>query len=441
MDTSLTLLQTVIANNRSTHHQSQRRCAARTLLLCLAWLAFPTTAQNQWTSMNGPYVYISDISIAGDSLYVAGLGVFLYDRNAQQWLPKGPDYVAYLSIEANPKEPAILFAERDTDFGWRDLDRSIDGGNNWEWTGLGHSPDFIPIAISPSDPNRVYAGRWRSDDQGASWDSIATPLPIWGWGIITVHPLHKDTLYLGTGGGVHKSLDGGATWDTLDLPDASGAKAIAIDPRNGAVVYVGVAGNGLFKSVDGGAQWTAINSGLTNLNFVGLAVDPNNSDYLYAATYGGGIYHSKNGGLEWETLNDALPSLQVTALAVSTRKIYVGFGEQEGVYQRESMASLQNHQNSGKPDAFGLSPNFPNPFNTQTTIQFQISNQTLVTLKIFSILGAQIITIVDEHLNAGHYTVNWDGKNIKGEPVSGGIYLYRLKSTSFNIARKMVLLK
>lgn len=441
MDTPQTLRQEVTASNRSTRHLSLRGRATSALLLGLVWLALPTKAQSQWISMNGPYVYISDISVAEDSLYVAGSGVFLYNGNTQQWLTKGPEYASYFSIEANPKEPAILFAERDTDFGFRYLYRSIDGGTNWEWTGLGGSPEFIPIAISPSDPNRVYAGRWRSDDQGASWDSIATPLPTWGWGIITVHPVHMDTLYLGTGGGVYKSLDGGATWDTLDLPDTSGNKVIAIDARNGDVVYVGVSNSGMFKSTDGGAQWMPINSGLTNLDFVGLAVDPNNSDYLYAATYGGGIYHSKNGGIEWETLNDALPSLQVTALAVSTRKIYVGFGEQEGVYQRESMASLQNRQNSGKPAAFGLSPNYPNPFNTQTTIQFQISSQALVTLKIFSVLGEQIITIVDEHLNAGYYTVNWDGKNIKGEPVSGGIYLYRLKSTSFNIARKMVLLK
>ena len=422
--------------------EPQRKGAVRALLLCLLWLALPTTAQNQWTSMKGPYSYIWDFSTTGNSLYVASdSGIFLYDEDDQRWQPQG--LINALSIEVNPEDPSILLSLRDTNFGWRDLYISTDGGTSWEWTGLGHSPDFIPIAIATSDPSRVYAGHWRSDDKGATWDTIATQFR--DYGSIIVHPEYIDTLYVAGRDGVYKSHDGGVTWDTLGFIDTSGGKVIAVDPNHGDVLYVGIVGKGVFKSTDGGAQWMPINTGLTNWDFVGIAVDPNNSNHLYLATYGGGVFYSENGGEVWKPINEGLPNLDVTTLGIDSRKVYIGvgmsYGEQKGVYQRDFVTSVRIHQQNTRPDAFDLFPNYPNPFNAQTALQFQILISAFVTLKIYNAMGAEVITLVDEYLNAGYNTVNWDGKNANGQLVSSGVYLYKFKAASFIKTRKMILLR
>jgi len=60
---------------------------------------------------------------------------------------------------------------------------------------------------------------------------------------------------------------------------------------------------------------------------------------------------------------------------------------------------------------------------------------------IYNILGEEIVTIVDKYLNAGDYSVKWDGKDSKGNPVSSGIYLYQLRSNSFTKTNKMIFLR
>ncbi|MBN2425521.1 MAG: T9SS type A sorting domain-containing protein [Calditrichaceae bacterium] len=84
---------------------------------------------------------------------------------------------------------------------------------------------------------------------------------------------------------------------------------------------------------------------------------------------------------------------------------------------------------------------YPNPFNPITNIEFRISNHEFVTLKIFDILGREVITLVNEHKPAGTYTIQWNGRNTQGQPVDSGIYFYRLKSNNLVASKKCILLK
>jgi hypothetical protein len=95
------------------------------------------------------------------------------------------------------------------------------------------------------------------------------------------------------------------------------------------------------------------------------------------------------------------------------------------------------------PDEFHLSQNYPNPFNPSTTLRFQISPQTgeLTTLKIYDVLGREIKTLVNEELSPGSYQVEWNGKDSAGQPVSSGIYSYRLHSGNYSETRKMILMR
>ena len=77
--------------------------------------------------------------------------------------------------------------------------------------------------------------------------------------------------------------------------------------------------------------------------------------------------------------------------------------------------------------SFTLEQNYPNPFNPTTTIRFSLPGSGFTTLTIFNSLGQTVRTLVRKNLPAGEYDVVWDSRNRNGEPVSSGVYLYRLQ--------------
>ncbi len=91
---------------------------------------------------------------------------------------------------------------------------------------------------------------------------------------------------------------------------------------------------------------------------------------------------------------------------------------------------------SKRPGRFFLEQNFPNPFNNSTFISYSIPRSNFVTLKIVDLLGKEVITLVDEYKEHGHYTVNYDAKNL-----ATGLYFYILESGSFVQSKKMLLVK
>ena len=97
------------------------------------------------------------------------------------------------------------------------------------------------------------------------------------------------------------------------------------------------------------------------------------------------------------------------------------------------------------PEAFGLLPNYPNPFNPETIIRYNIGRQSagsvLVTLQVYNTLGQLVRTLVETQQPAGLYSVTWDGKDEYGEPVGSGVYIYRLGTEDHTFVKKMVLMK
>ena len=96
-----------------------------------------------------------------------------------------------------------------------------------------------------------------------------------------------------------------------------------------------------------------------------------------------------------------------------------------------------------------LVQNYPNPFNPSTTISFSVTQNAMsgsdgssfVTLIIYNIKGQKVKQLVSDQLPAGQHSVVWDGTDDKNKPVSSGIYLYKLKSGSFEQTKKMILLR
>jgi hypothetical protein len=93
------------------------------------------------------------------------------------------------------------------------------------------------------------------------------------------------------------------------------------------------------------------------------------------------------------------------------------------------------------PMEFALHQNYPNPFNPLTTLRYDLSEQSLVNIIIYDMLGREVKTLVNTTQDAGFKSVSWNATNDYGKPVSAGVYLYQIQAGEFVQTNKMVLLK
>ncbi|MCG8608240.1 ASPIC/UnbV domain-containing protein, partial [bacterium] len=94
------------------------------------------------------------------------------------------------------------------------------------------------------------------------------------------------------------------------------------------------------------------------------------------------------------------------------------------------------------PTEFQLAQNFPNPFNPATTIPFALPSDESVTIKVYNILGEEVVTLVDdESRKAGFHALVWGGRNAVGRVVASGVYFVRMRAGDFVQTRKMVLMQ
>lgn len=108
-----------------------------------------------------------------------------------------------------------------------------------------------------------------------------------------------------------------------------------------------------------------------------------------------------------------------------------------GVYC-ESGINFENNYVTG----YELKQNYPNPFNPSTNIRFVVPKNVSVTLKVYDISGKEISTLINnEKYQAGSYSVEWDGKDFKGNCIPSGIYFYKISTPDYENSRKMILIK
>ena len=98
------------------------------------------------------------------------------------------------------------------------------------------------------------------------------------------------------------------------------------------------------------------------------------------------------------------------------------------------------------PEETALLANYPNPFNPETWIPYQLSESAAVTVRIYSVEGSLVRTLVLGHQPAGTYhrksrAAYWDGRNAQGEKVASGLYFYTLSAGDFTVTRKMLIRK
>ena len=88
-----------------------------------------------------------------------------------------------------------------------------------------------------------------------------------------------------------------------------------------------------------------------------------------------------------------------------------------------------------------LHPNYPNPFNPETTISYSLERSGNVKIEVYNVKGQLVRTLINEAQNAGKHSAVWNGKDDHNRSVASGIYYYKLTAGSFTSTKKMVLMK
>jgi hypothetical protein len=101
-----------------------------------------------------------------------------------------------------------------------------------------------------------------------------------------------------------------------------------------------------------------------------------------------------------------------------------------------SFSDIVNVEINPSPDQFELMQNYPNPFNPATSITFSLPEKSNVILKVFNSLGEEVAELVNEYMEAGTYTYNFDASKLPS-----GIYIYTLQTGELFISKKMTLIK
>ena len=93
------------------------------------------------------------------------------------------------------------------------------------------------------------------------------------------------------------------------------------------------------------------------------------------------------------------------------------------------------------PEEFALRQNFPNPFNSVTTIAYELPERSHVEIIVYDLMGRQVRTLVDEEMGAGFHAAVWNGKDDSGRTAASGTFILQMRSGPYRAVRKMVLLR
>lgn len=137
------------------------------------------------------------------------------------------------------------------------------------------------------------------------------------------------------------------------------------------------------------------------------------------------------------------PGFYPTGLTFDGNYFWIVDNSIDSLFQIEmKVTSIKNIKLYVKPEkSFHLHQNFPNPFNSNTSISFEIPFSNFVILQIFDIKGEIINTLIKQKLQAGQYTITWNGVNNFKQKVPSGVYFYSITSNNYYNYRKMIMIK
>jgi hypothetical protein len=175
---------------------------------------------------------------------------------------------------------------------------------------------------------------------------------------------------------------------------------------------------------------------LRTMKKYGLIVSDNGSNWFFQGTH-----DDRWNDEELSTLRN-IHGRDFEAVDVSAWMARPGFDPNSATVPPASVSAIPLRETSNlKPDFF-LYQNYPNPFDVTTVINYSLVKSGYVCLKVYDLLGREIVTLIGEVKAAGLHTVEWDGKNSAGQDVNSGIYFYQLvNENGLKKTKRMILVK
>jgi hypothetical protein len=164
------------------------------------------------------------------------------------------------------------------------------------------------------------------------------------------------------------------------------------------------------------------------------------------------LQYSNNPDLSDSTIINGIKSPSQIVNSLSPGKVYywrvrsINSKGQTSAYSSTAQFSIKSVtavSNTGGniPKEFAVSQNYPNPFNPSTVINYTLPKSSLVTIKIYNILGQEVKTLINGEMQAGVYNVQWNGDNNSGHMAASGVYIYRVTAGQYVKTMKMMLIK
>ena len=386
------------------------------------------------------------IAVHGSTVFVYGYDgqqfVYRSSDNGITWInvaDKFPDKVYYMHSHGN-EVLAIV--------GINQVYSSADEGLNWSFkSSVAYSGGAIQTLVSDGQTLYALSNRssvFKSDNNGSTWTEIKINYPdaqVFG---IDFAALGNKMVFVALNLGSFISLDGGTTW-ALKNPSIIISSVHSFNSEFYGSTY------GMYK-LTGDAGWTSITSGFP----AGIGVTAStrstvsigNKLFTYYADVivGSKIFTSEDNGNSWSELGNNLTASSASSLndfiAATSEYLYyylyaIFDNNAKGIYRYKISSSTAVEKTLGNiPEGFRLDQNYPNPFNPTTEISFSVPKKAFVNLKVYDSIGREIANLVENELNPGTYSINFNAAGL-----SSGIYYCRMTAENFTGVKKLLLMK
>lgn len=302
--------------------------------------------------------------------------------------------------------------------------RTTDGGSSWVPTAA--LPYINPCKVLyQTSTGAIFAGGWgidcfgvninRSLDNGATWDSLSVLYDVGKGAVDGFYESDDGILYVACwipslspdvgGGFVCRSANGGDTWETC--PDI-------------------MRGDGYH----GGRMYSIVED-LFGTIYVGMQPAPDSV-----------VFASSDGGDSWRSTGGLAGAYEcLCLLRASDGTIYAGTTPNGDVFKYQPVSS-EDRPDGGPPvPQTRLVKSYPNPFDAFTEIAYELAAEGTVSLKVYTVTGELVRTLAEGSQTTGHHVVRWDGRNDEGKRVASGAYFYQLESRGVLQTEKSFLLR
>jgi photosystem II stability/assembly factor-like uncharacterized protein len=321
-----------------------------------------------------------------------------------------------------------------------DWDTLLGNHYGFEFSRPFFNPSNSAIYISTHDYYSSNGGIYFTNDFGINWEPISNTDFI---GLHTYLPwmyMPNQKIVLCQFNYVCKSTDNGYTWTVSNAigENYEEINGLAINQREG--IFVIEENNGVyFANFD---TLSFFYLGLSNKKLSSIAV---RDTLVFASSDSLGVFKYDKQTDRWVDVSSGLDDLRITKIFFDKAgNLYAR--SRENLYRAYSELTTISNEKIGTLFNFRLAQNYPNPFNPSTIISYQIPQTGFISLKVYDILGREVVTLVNEEKPAGNYEVEFDGREL-----TSGIYFYKLsvsalpsqdrQAGNYIETRKMILLR